>query len=167
MDRRAPRAQFRPQKFATSRQAQEIGIKHPVDKHVGQQIRIRRIQSNVSQSDLAAGIGVSFQQVQKYENGKNRVSASMLYEVASCLKMPVAKLFEGLPEPEGENDGPVVSNIDERIAYISTAEGRRLIENVLQLPPRVRSRVIALVNSIAEEELEEQSMVGGDAGGPG
>ncbi|WP_349438016.1 helix-turn-helix transcriptional regulator [Pararhizobium sp. A13] len=165
MDRRGPKAQFRPQKSAMSRQTREIdNLKHPVDRHVGQQIRIRRIQTNVSQSDLAAGIGVSFQQVQKYENGKNRVSASMLYEVASCLKMPVAKLFEGLPEPEGENAGPVVSNIDERIAYISTAEGRRLIENVLQLPQRVRSRVIALVNSIAEEELEEQLRVPGEVG---
>ncbi|MGI0522889.1 helix-turn-helix domain-containing protein [Rhizobium giardinii] len=64
----------------------EVPAIHPVDLHIGQQIRIRRIQSNVSQTDLAKGIGVSFQQVQKYENGKNRVSASMLYEVASYLK---------------------------------------------------------------------------------
>lgn len=125
---------------------------HPVDLHVGQQIRVRRIQSNVSQSDLGAGIGVSFQQVQKYENGKNRVSASMLYEVASCLKVPVSKFFEGLPEPEGGGDRQFVTEVDERIAYISTTEGRRLVEDLLQLPPRVRRRVIALVSSMAEEE---------------
>lgn len=125
---------------------------HPVDLHVGQQIRIRRIQSNVSQSDLGQGIGVSLQQVQKYERGRNRVSASMLYEVAACLKIPVSKLFEGLPAPEGEDITLNAPEIDERIAYISTAEGRRLIEDVLQLPPKIRSRVVALINSLADEE---------------
>ena len=134
------------------RQQPEAQLANPVDLHVGQQIRIRRIQSNISQGDLAAGIGVSFQQVQKYESGKNRVSASMLYQVANCLKVPVAKLFEGLPDADGTHDGDIVTEVDERIAYISTAEGRRLIEDVLLLPPRVRSRVIALVSSIADEE---------------
>ncbi|MGV1760822.1 helix-turn-helix domain-containing protein [Rhizobium sp. A22-96] len=134
------------------RQQAEAQAANPIDLHVGQQIRIRRIQSNVSQADLAAGIGVSFQQVQKYESGKNRVSASMLFQVASCLKVPVAKLFEGLPDANGTNHGDIVTEVDARIAYISTAEGRRLIEDVLLLPPRVRSRVIALVSSIADEE---------------
>ncbi|WFS24988.1 helix-turn-helix domain-containing protein [Rhizobium rhododendri] len=129
---------------------------HPVDLHVGQQIRIRRIQSNVSLGDLGAGIGVSLQQVQKYESGRNRVSASMLYEVASRLGVPVSKFFEGLPDPVDSEGSQITTEIDERIAYISTAEGRRLIEDVLLLPARVRSRVVALVTSIAEEEMEEQ-----------
>jgi transcriptional regulator with XRE-family HTH domain len=149
----------RSRRLRSSQTQSESQTVHPVDLHVGQQIRVRRIQSNVSQSDLGAGIGVSFQQVQKYENGRNRVSASMLYEVASCLKVPVARFFEGLPEPEGEGDGQIVTEVDERIAYISTAEGRRLVEDVLQLPPRVRRRVIALVSSMADEE-EAVSEVG-------
>lgn len=144
-------------------QQPEAQSANPVDLHVGQQIRIRRIQSNISQSDLAAGIGVSFQQVQKYESGKNRVSASMLYQVASCLKVPVAKLFEGLPEADGTYVGDIVTEVDERIAYISTAEGRRLIEDVLLLPPRVRSRVIALVSSIADEDEIERLPFGPNA----
>gem|GEM_PF-121764 len=132
---------------------------HPVDVHVGRQIRIRRMQSDVSLGDLGAGIGVSLQQVQKYESGKNRVSASMLYELANCLKIPVSKFFEGLPDPEA-SQGPLhATEIDERIAYISTAEGRRLIEDVLLLPSRVRSRVVALVSSIVDEEMKEQSDV--------
>ncbi|MGI0526596.1 helix-turn-helix domain-containing protein [Rhizobium giardinii] len=126
----------------------EVPAIHPVDLHIGQQIRIRRIQSNVSQTDLAKGIGVSFQQVQKYENGKNRVSASMLYEVASYLKMPVATFFEGLPEPGTGDLSLVAANVDERIAYISTAEGRQLIGSILQLPPRVRSRLLSLVSAL-------------------
>ncbi|MBB3571755.1 transcriptional regulator with XRE-family HTH domain [Rhizobium sp. BK491] len=129
---------------------------HPVDLHVGQQIRIRRIQSNVSLGDLGAGIGVSLQQVQKYESGRNRVSASMLYEVANRLRVPVSKFFEGLPDPATSEDSRITTEVDERIAYISTAEGRRLIEDVLLLPARVRSRVVALVSSIADEEMEEE-----------
>jgi transcriptional regulator with XRE-family HTH domain len=125
---------------------------HPVDKHVGQQIRIRRIQSNVTQSDLARSIGVSFQQVQKYENGKNRVSASTLYLMARSLNTPVSHFFEGLPEPNDGSHADFVNEIDERIAYVSTAEGRRLIESVLNLSPRVRSRFAALVNSLVEDE---------------
>ncbi|WP_041679351.1 helix-turn-helix domain-containing protein [Rhizobium etli] len=127
---------------------------HPVDRHVGQQIRIRRMQSNVSLGDLGAGIGVSLQQVQKYESGKNRVSASMLYELANCLKIPVSRFFEGLPDPETTEDQQF-AEIDEKIAYISTAQGRRLIEDVLLLSPRVRSRVVALVSSLVDDELEE------------
>jgi transcriptional regulator with XRE-family HTH domain len=125
---------------------------HPVDRHVGQQIRIWRIQSNVSQSDLAKKIGVSFQQVQKYENGRNRVSASTLYQVASCLNTPVGRFFEGLPEPGSSLKSIPVAEIDERIAYISTAEGRRLIECVLNLSPRVRSKFAALVTSLVDDE---------------
>lgn len=106
----------------------------------------------MSQGDLATGIGVSFQQVQKYESGKNRVSASMLYEVAYCLGVPIERFFDGLPDLERMRDGQIVTEVDERIAYISMAEGRRLIEDVLLLPPRVRSRVVALVSSIVDEE---------------
>ncbi|MCJ9691004.1 helix-turn-helix transcriptional regulator [Rhizobium sp. MC63] len=130
---------------------------HPVDLHVGQQIRIRRLQSNVSLGDLGAGIGVSLQQVQKYESGKNRVSASMLYELANCLKISVSMFFEGLPDPESFQDQQLTTEIDERIAYISTAEGRRLVEDVLLLSPRVRSRVVALVSSIVDEETPEKT----------
>ncbi|NEJ03488.1 helix-turn-helix domain-containing protein [Rhizobium ruizarguesonis] len=132
---------------------------HPVDLHVGLQIRIRRMQSNVSLGDLGAGIGVSLQQVQKYESGKNRVSASMLYELANCLRIPVSKFFEGLPDPEAPQDQQLTTEIDERIAYISTAEGRRLIEDIRLLPPRVRSRVVALISSIVDEEMEERTDV--------
>jgi transcriptional regulator with XRE-family HTH domain len=128
---------------------------HPVDRHVGQQIRIRRIQSNVSQNDLARGIGVSFQQVQKYENGRNRVSASMLYQVAACLRTPVSTFFVGLPEPADGQQPLAVADVDERIAYISTAEGRQLIESVLRLSPRLRSKVATLLSTIAEENEPE------------
>ncbi|SCB49569.1 Transcriptional regulator, contains XRE-family HTH domain [Rhizobium multihospitium] len=125
---------------------------HPVDQYVGRQIRILRIQLNLSQGDLGRGIGVSLQQVQKYEAGKNRVSASMLYEIASCMQAPVARFFKDLPHPGTGELFHLSSEADERIAYISTAEGRRLIEDVLLLPPRVRSRILSLVSILAEEQ---------------
>lgn len=145
---RSPRTARQPEASALSSEA------HPVDRHVGQQIRIWRIQSNVSLNDLAKGIGVSFQQVQKYENGRNRVSASMLYQVAACLKTPVERFFEGLPAPAAGAAPLTVAEIDERIAYISTTEGRQLIESVLRLTPRVRSKIALLVSSIADENGE-------------
>ncbi|ANP90134.1 helix-turn-helix domain-containing protein [Rhizobium leguminosarum] len=160
MNRHIAAAQIRSSRRAKAAQSNiGRGSVHPVDLHVGQQIRIRRMQSNVSLGDLGAGIGVSLQQVQKYESGKNRVSASMLYELANCLRIPVSKFFEGLPDPEASQDQQLTTEIDERIAYISTAEGRRLIEDIRLLPPRVRSRVVALISSIVDEEMEEQADV--------
>ena|SRR5438445_12498383 len=70
---------------------------HPADRHVGRQVAMVRVQSDVSQAQLARAIGISFQQLQKYENAKNRVSASMLYEIAKSLGVPVSRFFEGLP----------------------------------------------------------------------
>lgn len=70
---------------------------HPVDLHVGSAIRVRRKAMRISQSDLADGLGVSFQQVQKYERGTNRVSASRLYDIGACLGVSVDYFFEGLP----------------------------------------------------------------------
>lgn len=125
---------------------------HPVDRHIGQQIRMRRIQSNVSQVDLGKGIGVSFQQVQKYESGQNRVSSSMLYEIAGYLGAPTAFFFDGLPEPGSGKFGDVTVEVDERLAYISTAEGREFIGCILQLTPRIRSRLLSLVSVLTEEQ---------------
>ncbi len=68
----------------------------PVDVHVGSRIRLRRIELGLSQTELADKVGVSFQQLQKYENGKNRVSASRLYAISQKLKSPIAWFFEGV-----------------------------------------------------------------------
>lgn len=140
--------QIRHQQRMPSRSDSKI---HPVDLHIGQQIRILRIQSDLSQGDLGESVGVSFQQMQKYESGKNRVSASMLYKIAGCLRIPVARLYEGLPEPGDGNLDHVTTEIDERIAYISSAEGRRLVEDILILSPRVKSRIVSIVGILAEE----------------
>ncbi|MCC4595410.1 helix-turn-helix domain-containing protein [Xanthomonas campestris pv. phormiicola] len=124
---------------------------HPVDRHIGQQIRLCRIQSDVSQVSLAEGIGVTFQQVQKYESGKNRVSGSMLYDIAGHLRVPVASFFEGLPEPGSGELSDIAPKSSKLIAYIATNEGRDFIGHLLQLPPRVRSRLLSFVGVLTEE----------------
>ena len=72
---------------------------HPVDLHVGAQVRTRRKALNISQEGLAEELALPFQQVQKYERGANRVSASKLYQLAGVLEVGVAFFFEGLPDP--------------------------------------------------------------------
>ncbi|UCI05212.1 helix-turn-helix domain-containing protein [Mesorhizobium sp. B1-1-8] len=123
---------------------------HPADQHVGRQLATVRVQSDVSQAQLARSIGISFQQLQKYENGRNRVSASMLYEIARSLGVPVSRFFEGLPGNEANRDvSPLPA--DERIDFIASAEGRRLIQGLMNLHPRVRGRVSALIAALGEE----------------
>lgn len=124
---------------------------HPADQHVGRQVATVRVQSDVSQAQLARSIGISFQQLQKYENARNRVSASMLYEIASSLGVPVGRFFEGLP---GNDETRVEARplpVDERLDFIASAEGRRLIEGLVNLPPRVRGRVSSLITALGEE----------------
>lgn len=75
---------------------------NPVDLHVGNRIRLRRFAMGCSQEKLAEALGVSFQQVQKYENGRNRVSASRLWEIAKELECHTAFFFEGIDDPSEE-----------------------------------------------------------------
>lgn len=70
---------------------------HQIDKHVGSRVRMRRLVLDMSQGDLGDAIGLTFQQVQKYEKGTNRIGASRLQQIATTLQVPVAYFFEGLP----------------------------------------------------------------------
>lgn len=110
-----------------------------------------RVQSDVSQAQLARSIGISIQQLQKYENARNRVSASMIYEIGKSLGVPVSRFFDGLPENGESARQASALPVDERIDFIGSAEGRHLIERLVQLPPRVRARVSGLVAAIGEE----------------
>ncbi len=71
-------------------------MSHPVDIHVGQKLKQLRILRGMTQTDVAEGLNISFQQVQKYELGRNRISASKLFELSHILKVPPAHFFEGL-----------------------------------------------------------------------
>jgi len=119
---------------------------HPVDRHVGQMLRARRRALQLSQSAVAARLGISFQQLQKYERGTNRVSASTLHALSLALDLPVARFFEGLPEPDSPNDGRARDLVAEMVA---APEGPALAEAFLGLPPGpIRYRLAALARAI-------------------
>lgn len=128
---------------------------NPIDLHVGARIRMRRKILGLSQERLAEALGLTFQQVQKYERGANRVSASKLYEIARTLQSSVAYFFEGLGDPGGEagvaEDGGVYVH-----DFLMTPEGLELAALFPRITkPKVRRRILELVRSMAEEETSD------------
>lgn len=118
-------------KFRRSKATQQVkagSLIHPVDFHVGQRIRIQRVRGNLSQTELGKGVGISYQQVQKYEVGTNRVSASMLWEIANFLNVPAVMFFDGLPESGAGDLTQIPPQANESLAFIATTEGRELVE---------------------------------------
>lgn len=124
---------------------------NPIDLHVGARIRMRRKILGVSQERLAEDLGLTFQQIQKYERGANRVSASKLYEIAKSLQSSVGYFFEGLADTTGEGvaEGgePFVHD------FLMTSEGLELAALFPKITrPKVRRRILELVRSMAEED---------------
>src|SRR5260370_32951057 len=100
---------------------------NPIDLHAGARIRMRRRMQGMSQERLADALGLTFQQVQKYERGANRVSASKLYEIAASLKTPVAYFFEGLADPATHDGGGPQASAEQTVhAFLRTSEGLAL-----------------------------------------
>ncbi len=126
-------------------------IPNPIDIHVGQRIRARRKEVRVSQEKLAEQLGLTFQQVQKYEKGSNRVSASKLFEIAKTLSASIEYFFRGLPDPLGEN-GSVSENDSKPFVhdFISSAEGHELVTEFSKIADsQVRRQVLELIKSLA------------------
>jgi transcriptional regulator with XRE-family HTH domain len=118
----------------------------PIDRHVGLRIRLRRKELGVSQEKLAEAIGVTFQQVQKYERAANRISASKLWETARALKTSVGYFYEGLPALDAPSGA---SGLDE---FLLSTEGVELIRWFPRIPqPRVRRQILDLVRTMAAE----------------
>jgi transcriptional regulator with XRE-family HTH domain len=121
---------------------------HHVDQHVGALIRMRRRTLGISQTELAEALGVTFQQVQKYERGANRVSASKLYEIAQKLDTPLTAFFEGLDTPpEGDRPGQ-----DEVVRFLGQPGSQALITAFATLRPQLRTRLVALAQALATVE---------------
>lgn len=125
-----------------------------VDLHVGGRVRMRRKMLGVSQEALAEALKLTFQQVQKYERGANRVSAGKLYEIAKILQVPVSFFFDGLADPMS----PAAENVGaetERVvtAFLNTPEGLELAEMFPKIGRgRVRRQVLDLVRAMAEDD---------------
>lgn len=111
---------------------------HPVDVHVGRQINERRRHLGYNQSDLARALGLTFQQIQKYESGTNRISASKLWDTARFLRVDIAFFFQGLSGSEtagGENPSaaPTETRVTRDIARLSCRLSVRQQRNVLAI----------------------------------
>jgi transcriptional regulator with XRE-family HTH domain len=135
---------------------------NPIDVHVGLQVRLRRKELKISQEKLAESLGLTFQQVQKYERGSNRISASKLYEIARTLRVSIAWFFEGLSDPlEGRPEGggepeaaPFAHN------FLMSQEGIDLANLFPKVQHRrVRRRLVDLVRAMIEEEEDEEAEV--------
>ena len=128
---------------------------NPIDAHVGGRIRLRRNMVSMSQEKLGEQLGITFQQIQKYEKGTNRVGASRLQAIASILKVPVAFFFEGAPgldssQPSGFSEG---SEEDSVTTFTNSAEGLQLNRAFIRITdPKLRRRVVDLVKAMANED---------------
>lgn len=128
-----------------------------VDVHVGQRIRMRRLFKGMSQSDLARSLGLTFQQVQKYERGMNRVSASRLYDLSRVLEVPVSFFFDDLPEdakddariPSTDAVGLAEAGLSDPLAKRETAELVRAYYSISDLT--LRKRVYDMIKALGEQ----------------
>ena len=127
---------------------------NPIDKHVGARLKMRRVIVGLSQSKLGEALGITFQQIQKYEKGSNRIGASRLQELARVLNVPPAFFFEGAPSGSARASGFAETDSSSRVAdFLSTAEGLQLNRSfALIRDPKVRKRILDLVSSLAQEE---------------
>lgn len=122
-------------------------MKHPVDVHVGKRIRHRRWMVGTTQQQLAEKVGIKFQQIQKYETGMNRVSASRLWDIAAALTVPVSFFFEGL---DAEMSADLVTGSEMPGDILSDREALELLRSYYGLPENQRRRLFDLARVMSE-----------------
>lgn len=131
-------------------------VPNPIDRHVGARVRMRRMMVGMSQEKLGEALGLTFQQVQKYEKGTNRISASRLQQISETLSIPLAYFFKGAPVSEGAvNGGFAESSPEEGYAsdFVMTAEGLSLNRAFARITDaKVRKRIVDLIVTLAEGE---------------
>ncbi len=126
---------------------------NPIDIHVGSRVRMRRVLIAMSQEKLGERLGLTFQQVQKYEKGTNRIGASRLQQIAEILNVPVSYFFDGAPVPQpsaatGFSESASTFVVD----FLSTVEGLQLNKAFIRIEdPKVRRKVVELVKALAKD----------------
>ena len=126
-----------------------------IDAHIGGRVRLRRMALGMSQEQLGAALGVTFQQVQKYEKGLNRIGAGRLYHISRILQVPVAHFYEGLPHLNGANDQGAIDRVEqesaEMMTFLSTPEGYSLTRAFSRIEDgATRRRLLDLVRTLAD-----------------
>jgi transcriptional regulator with XRE-family HTH domain len=125
---------------------------NPIDRHVGSRVRMRRMMLSMSQEKLGGALGLTFQQVQKYEKGTNRIGASRLQQISHILQVPVAFFFEGAPTAQapGAGEAPSPSYVSD---FLATSDGLALTKAFMEIKePKLRRRIVDLVEEIAGRE---------------
>src|ERR1700676_2081676 len=124
---------------------------NPIDKHVGSRVRMRRMMLSMSQEKLGGALGLTFQQVQKYEKGTNRIGASRLQQISHILQVPVAFFFEGAPTFHPLGDGMGEAPSPTYVAdFLATSDGLALTKAFMEIKePKLRRRIVDLVEEIA------------------
>ena len=128
---------------------------NPTDKHVGARVRMRRMMLGMSQEKLGDSLGLTFQQVQKYEKGANRIGASRLQQIAHILQVPVSFFFEGAPnapghQPDGLSEAPSPAYVSD---FLATSDGLALTKAFMQIKDaKLRRRIVDLVEQIATDD---------------
>ena len=129
---------------------------NPVDRHVGDRVRMRRKMQGMTQEKLGDALGLTFQQVQKYEKGTNRIGASRLQHIASIQQVPISFFFEGAPGPSSILDEPC----DNVSGFLATPEGLALTKAYMRIEnAKLRRSIVALVKQMAGEDEPEQVTV--------
>jgi transcriptional regulator with XRE-family HTH domain len=123
---------------------------NPTDKHVGSRVRMRRMMLGMSQTELGKSIGLTFQQVQKYEKGTNRIGAGRLQQIAHTLRVPVSFFFEGSTREAGAageiEQAPLPSYVTD---FLATSDGLALTKAFMQIKDvNLRRRIVNLVQEI-------------------
>jgi transcriptional regulator with XRE-family HTH domain len=127
---------------------------NPVDRHVGSRVRMRRLMLEMSQEKLGEGLGLTFQQIQKYEKGTNRIGASRIQQISEILHVPVSFLFEGAPggmvNAEGFNDAASPAYVSD---FLATSEGLALTRAFTRITDaKLRRSIVDMVEQIATRE---------------
>ena len=128
---------------------------NPTDKHVGSRVRMRRMMLGMSQEKLGNNLGLTFQQVQKYEKGTNRIGASRLQQISHILQVPVSFFFEGAPAAPGHHhdglsEAPSPAYVSD---FLATSDGLTLTKAFMRIEDaKLRRRIVDLVEQIAARE---------------
>jgi transcriptional regulator with XRE-family HTH domain len=126
---------------------------NPTDKYVGSRVRMRRLMLSMSQEKLGEKLGLTFQQVQKYEKGTNRIGASRLQHIAQILKVPVSFFFEGVSGAKQSEDGSKAPVADYVSEFLSSSDGLALTKAFTNIKDsKLRRRVVDLVEEIAGDQ---------------
>jgi transcriptional regulator with XRE-family HTH domain len=125
---------------------------NPTDRHVGSRVRMRRMMLSMSQEKLGDALGLTFQQVQKYEKGTNRIGASRLQQISNILQVPVSFFFEGAPNQgsaNGMGEAPSPAYVAD---FLATSDGLALTKAFMRIKdPKLRRRIVDLVRQMAGE----------------